>query len=54
MWEIKQLRRIISALLKKTGPVTITTESLGKADGEWRVVEDGYGKQQGHKYYVSK
>jgi hypothetical protein len=51
-WEVKQLKRLISAILKKVGPVTITNYALNKASGEWRVDKDGYGTQMGFKYYV--
>jgi len=51
-WEVKQLKRVIASILKKVGPVTITSEALCKSDGVWRVVEDGYGIKTGHKYFV--
>ena len=51
-WEMKQLKRLIAAILKKVGPVTITSEALNKSKGEWRVVEDGFGIMTGHKYFV--
>lgn len=51
-WEIKQLKRLVSSILKKVGPITITSEELSKASSEWRIEEDGYGTKTGHKYYV--
>jgi len=51
-WETQQLKRLIAAILKKVGPVTITSEALCKSDGAWRVVEDGYGVMTGYCYYV--
>jgi len=51
-WEVKQLKQLIAAILKKTGPVTITNKALNKSKGEWRITEDGYGVMMGRRYYV--
>ena len=51
-WEIKQLRKILASILKKMGPVHITADELNKSDGEYRMVNEGYGKFEGTKFYI--
>lgn len=53
-WEIQQLKKLVASMLRKAGPITITSEALNKSDGEFRTENDGYGLQTGFKYYVTK